>query len=96
MFGFYFAFMNLGIMIGGPFWGNLGDQGKKKLVVIIGYLIYGVNQALFGMGDVFGQWTLSGFRLLSGFGIAAATTIITSEIILLSDSNKQENKFSLN
>lgn len=89
MFGFYFAFMNLGIMIGGPFWGNLGDQGKKKLVVIIGYLIYGVNQALFGMGDVFGQWTLSVFRLLSGFGIAAATTIITSEIILLSDSKNR-------
>ncbi len=89
MFGFFFAFMNLGTMIGGPFWGNLGDAGKKKMVVILGFIIYGVNQALFGMGHIFDQWILSIFRLVSGFGIAAAITVISGEIIVVSDQGKR-------
>lgn len=89
MFGFFFAFMNIGTMFGGPFWGNLGDQGKKKFVVIIGFIIYGLNQMFFGMGQIFNQWFLSIFRFLSGFGIAAALTVIAGEIIVISPSDKR-------
>lgn len=84
MFGFFFAFMSLGTMLGGPFWGNLGDKGKKRMVVIAGLLIYAVNQALFGMGHVFDEWSLSLFRFLSGFGIAATFTVLGGEIIIVS------------
>ena len=87
MFGFFFSFMNLGMMIGGPFWGNLADHNKKKISLVIGIVIYAVMQVLFGMGHVFDQWSLSVFRLLSGFGMAAAFTILTGEMIVLSDTN---------
>lgn len=89
MFGFFFSFMNLGMMFGGPFWGNLADHNKKKISLIVGILIYGVMQILFGLGHVFDMWTLSAFRLISGFGIAAALTILTGEMIITSDKDKR-------
>ena len=67
---FFLFFMNLGMMFGGPFWGNLADHNKKKISLIVGILIYGVMQILFGLGHVFDMWTLSAFRLISGFGMA--------------------------
>lgn len=42
MFGFFFLFMNLGMMFGGLFWGNLVDYNKKKISLIIGIFIYGL------------------------------------------------------
>lgn len=89
MFGFFFSFMNLGMMFGGPFWGNLADHNKKKISLIIGILIYGLMQILFGLGHVFDMWTLSAFRLISGFGMASALTILTGEMIITSDKDKR-------
>lgn len=92
MFGFFFAFMNIGMLIGAPFWGSLGDSGKKRISVITGFTMYGVFQLLFGLGNFFGPWTLSLIRFFSGFGIAASFSIIISEIILLSDKeNRAQN-----
>ena len=56
MVGLYFSCMNLGIMLGGPFWGNLGDHGNKRKAVLIGLTLYAVGQVLFGMGDIFNPW----------------------------------------
>lgn len=89
MFGFFFAFMNLGLMVAAPIWGRLADNGKKRISVILGYSIYGLFQYLFGLSNVFGPWSLSLFRFLSGFGIAAAYTVLISEIIIISDTNKK-------
>lgn len=94
MIGLFFALMNFGTMMGGPFWGNLGDRGKKKKVVILGFTIYGLGQLLFGLGYVFNQYFLGVFRFASGFGIAAATTIIMSEIILVSPENKKSRNIA--
>nr|WIF89248.1 MFS transporter [Acholeplasma laidlawii] len=57
--------------------------------LIVGILIYGVMQILFGLGHVFDMWTLSSFRLISGFGMAAALTILTGEMIITSDKDKR-------
>jgi len=89
MFGFFFSFMNLGMMFGGPFWGNLADQNKKKVSLIIGILIYATMQLLFGMGHVFDQWSLSVFRFISGFGMSAAFTILVGDMIVASDRDKR-------
>lgn len=95
MFGFFFAFMNLGIMIGSPIWGSLADSGKKKVSVVSGFIIYGLFQYLFGFGNVFGPWTLSIIRFLSGVGIAASFTIIISEIIIISDHENRARNIAL-
>ncbi len=95
MFGFFFAFMNLGMMIGAPIWGSLADSGKKRLSVVLGFLIYGLFQMLFGLGTVFGPWTLSLIRFISGFGIAASFTVITSEIIIVSDKKIRARSIAL-
>lgn len=94
-FGFFFAFMNLGMMFGGPFWGNLGDSGKKRIVVTIGFLIYGVFQFLFGLGSFFSPLILSVIRFISGFGIAASFTVLAGEIIILSDVDKRARNIAL-
>lgn len=89
MFGFFFAFMNLGLMVAAPFWGNLADHGKKKISVVLGYVIYGSFQYLFGLSQFFGPWSLSVIRFLSGFGIAASFTILISEIMVISEDKKK-------
>ena len=94
MVGLYFSVMNTGTMFGGPFWGNLGDSGKKKISVILGFSLYGLGQILFGMGHIFGQWPLTIFRFMSGFGIAAASTIIMSEIIIGSTPNTRNRNIT--
>ncbi len=49
MFGLFFAAMNLGTFIMSPFWGNLGDVKKRKYIIAIGIVGYGISQLLFGM-----------------------------------------------
>ncbi|XFA98458.1 hypothetical protein ACAG96_06210 [Candidatus Izemoplasma sp. B36] len=48
MFGVFFATMSLGLMIGGPIWGTLGDRGKKKLYIVFGLVLYSIGQFGFG------------------------------------------------
>lgn len=95
MVGLHFSFMNLGIFLGGPFWGNLGDKGRRKEVIIIGYFIYAIGQVFYGLGEIyFNGWQLIIFRLLSGFGITAATTGIMSEIIKRSSKDRKTKNIS--
>lgn len=95
MFGFFFAFMNMGMLFGAPIWGSIADGGKKRFVVVLGYIIYGVFQLLFGLGSTFGPWTLSLIRFVSGFGIAAAYAVLPSEVILLSDKDKRAKNIAI-
>ncbi|NLN51011.1 MAG: MFS transporter [Acholeplasmataceae bacterium] len=92
MFGFFFAFMNLGMLFGAPFWGSLADSGRKRLAVTLGFSIYGIFQLLFGLGNIFGPWLLSLMRFFSGFGIAAAFAVLASEVIIISEKeNRAKN-----
>lgn len=80
MFGIFLATMSLGMMIGAPFWGNLGDRKNKKYIIITGLLLYALGQFMFGFFN--NAYILIVVRLISGFGIAASMTLITSELIL--------------
>lgn len=94
MVGLFFSLMNIGTMLGGPFWGNKGDTGKKRSSVLIGLIIYAVGQFLFGLGHLFNPVYLSFFRLLSGFGIAAAITLIISELIVISPEESRSKNIA--
>jgi len=79
-----FSLMSLGLMIGGPIWGVLGDQGKKKKYIVFGLLVYSFGQICFAyVGNA--SWMVL-FRFISGFGIVSAMTLLTSYLIELSDS----------
>lgn len=79
MFGVFFASMSFGLMIGGPIWGVLGDQGNQKRYIVIGLLLYSIGQ--FGFGYIDNAIGMVFFRLISGFGAVAAITLLTSILI---------------
>lgn len=79
MFGVFFAMMSLGMMIGAPIWGVIGDRGNKKISIIIGLVVYSVGQFFFAYsGD---QILMVVFRFISGLGVSAPLTLLTSEVI---------------
>jgi len=82
MFGVFFSAMSLGLMIGGPIWGVLGDQGKKKKYIVFGILVYSFGQVCFAYVGNASLMVL--FRFISGFGIVSAITLLTSYLIELS------------
>jgi len=87
MFGVFFASMSFGLMIGGPIWGTLGDQGQKKKYILIGLILYSIGQLFFGY--VGNQYVMIFFRFLSGIGAVAAITLLTSHIIELSSKDQR-------
>ncbi len=83
MFGVFFASMSFGLMIGGPIWGILGDNGKKKNFIVIGLVMYSIGQ--FGFGYAGNQYIMMFFRFFSGLGVVAASTLLISHIIEISE-----------
>lgn len=78
-FGLYFAAMSLGLLLGSPIWGVLGDKGHKRVYIFVGLLVYSVGQYAFAfVGDK--NWMIL-FRFLSGFGVSASITLIMSHLI---------------
>lgn len=76
MFGFYYATMSLGQMIGAPFWGSLGDTKKNGKLILYGLVIYSLSQIGFAFSH--NQYIMVLFRLTGGFGIAAPMTLFVS------------------
>ncbi len=74
MFGFFFSFMSLGIMVGSPIWGVLGDRYPKKPLIITGLLLYSVGQMGFVLFS--NPYAMTFFRFVSGFGVSASITLI--------------------
>jgi DHA1 family multidrug resistance protein-like MFS transporter len=87
MFGVYFSMMALGLMIGGPIFGHLGDQGKKKFWVFIGLILYSIGQ--FGFGFANDQIWMAIFRLIAGFGVIALHVLLISKLIEQTPKEKQ-------
>ena len=87
MFGIFFATMSFGLMLGGPLWGSLGDQGNKRKYIVIGLLVYGFGQYMFG--NVGNQYWMVFFRFVSGFGVAASAALLISVLICESDINNR-------
>ncbi|WP_168169725.1 MFS transporter [Candidatus Izimaplasma bacterium ZiA1] len=78
-FGIFFAMMSLGLAIGSPIFGILGDSFKKKYLIIIGLLLYSIGQ--FGFAYFENETAMIFFRLLSGFGVSAAITLLLTHLI---------------
>ncbi len=90
MFGVFFALMSAGLMIGAPIWGVLGDRGHKRFYAFFGLIAYSIGQI--GFAYVEQQMFMVFFRFLSGFGVAASVTLLTSSIVELSDKrNRAKN-----
>lgn len=87
MFGIFFATMAFGLMLGGPLWGSLGDQGNKRKYIVIGLLVYGFGQYMFG--NVGNQYWMVFFRFVSGFGVAASAALLISVLICESETNNR-------
>lgn len=87
MFGFFYATMSFGLMVGAPIWGIIADKGKKGLIMALGLLIYSIGQ--FGFGYSGNMYWMVFFRFLSGFGVAASMTLFVSHMIEVS---KPENR----
>jgi DHA1 family multidrug resistance protein-like MFS transporter len=78
-FGFYFAAMSLGLLIGAPIWGVLGDRGHKRTYIVAGLVVYAIGQYAFGfVGD---PNIMILFRFMSGFGVSASMTLLMSHLI---------------
>lgn len=87
MFGIFFATMSFGLMLGGPLWGSLGDQGNKRKYIVFGLLVYGFGQYMFGnVGNVY--WMVF-FRFVSGFGVAASSALLISVLICESEKDNR-------
>lgn len=80
MFGYFFAAMNLGLVLGSPLFGYLGDKHNRKFYVVFGMFMYGVFQAAFGL-ITFSPYLMILFRFGSGFFVSAPATIILAEVI---------------
>src|SRR5690554_649621 len=88
-FGIFFATMSFGMMLAAPIWGGFGDQGKRKLSIILGTIIYAVGQ----LGFVFSnnQYLMILFRLIAGLGIAAPMTLFIAMVISYSKEKRVRN-----
>ncbi len=92
MFGFFFAAMSLGMVVGAPFWGMLGDRGKKRWLVVLGLSIYSLAQGLFGMFTH--PLMLVAVRFLAGFGVSAHITLVLSHLIASSPTHSRTKYIS--
>lgn len=93
MFGVFFAMMALGLMIGSPIFGTLGDKHKKNRLIFYGLLVYSFGQAAFGVvGNM--VWMVF-FRFISGLGVAGIVTLLVTYIIEISDKDKRARNLAL-
>lgn len=77
-FGYFFAAMNLGILLTAPLWGAFGDTKNRKRMVCIGLIIYAIGQILFGLFD--NTFTIIIARFISGIGNGAIAVNMLSYI----------------
>jgi DHA1 family multidrug resistance protein-like MFS transporter len=78
-FGLYFASMSLGLLLGSPLWGYLGDHKDKRLFIGVGLVLYSFGQYMFAyIGNE--NWMIL-FRFLSGFFVSASITLLMSHLL---------------
>ncbi len=47
MFGFFFSAMSLGLLLGAPVWGVLGEGRRKRPFIVLGLIGYSIGQVMF-------------------------------------------------
>lgn len=86
-FGYYFALMSLGIVVGAMVCGFLSNKTSRKILTCIGFVGYALFQLLFGLVN-FNPYIVMIWRFFSGFFIAFPNTLF---IVFASDLlNKEE------
>ncbi len=90
MFGFFFSAMSLGMLIGAPIWGVLGDIRGKKFFILLGLIIYSFGQVMFAFFTQPVLMTLA--RFIAGFGVSAFITLMLSHLIGIAPL-KERTKF---
>ncbi|MDD3122393.1 MAG: MFS transporter [Candidatus Izemoplasmatales bacterium] len=93
MFGVFFAAMSLGLMIGGPIFGTLGDKFQKNKLIFWGLIVYSVGQASFGLVE--NMYLMTFFRVVSGLGVAGIVTLFVSYVIEISEKDKRAKNLAL-
>ena len=76
-FGFFFALMSLGQVIGALFWGFLSDKIGRKWLIVIGMLGYAMAQGFFGFINTWPLLILV-FRIMSGLFVSAPNALFIS------------------
>ncbi len=90
MFGFFFSFMSLGIVVGSLFWGVLGDRYKNRPLIVFGLLFYSIAQV--GFGTSVNPYVMTAFRFLAGFSVSASITLLLAYTIYHSpDEDRVKN-----
>ncbi len=93
MFGFFFSAMSLGLLLGAPLWGILGDRKQKRSFVVLGLLGYSFGQIMF-VTVTHPAW-MTFFRFFSGFSVSAAVTLLLSHVIALSPKLERAKYLSI-
>ncbi|MGI6781395.1 MAG: MFS transporter [Acholeplasmataceae bacterium] len=89
-FGIFYAAMQLGIFLTAPYWGNFGNRVKRKYVMMIGYIGYGIAQTLFAYFSTPG--TILFARFLAGFFSGA---IMSNAYAYIAEDEDFDNKKAL-
>ena len=93
MFGFFFSAMSLGLLVGAPIWGILGDSRSKKPFIVMGLLGYSLGQLLFVSTSNLVLMTF--FRFVSGFSVSASVTLFLAHVITLSPKEERTKYLSI-
>lgn len=79
-------------MIASPFGGRFADKFGKKIIIIIGLLLFSISEFIFAMGDTFSILLLS--RVLGGISAAFVMPGVNGMIGDLSTSEDRAKNFS--
>lgn len=89
-FGIFYAAMQLGIFLTAPYWGNFGNRIKRKYVMMIGYVGYGIAQTLFAYFST--PYTILLARFMAGLFSGA---IMSNAYAYISEDEDFKNKKSM-
>lgn len=86
-FGYYFAAMSFGLLVGAPLWGYLGDKGNKRVYIVVGLLVYSLGQYLFAFASDKNMMIV--WRFMSGLGVSASIPLLMSHLIAHSSFDRR-------
>jgi len=93
VYGFLIATFSFAQFIFSPIIGNLSDRFGRKNFIVIGLVIYGTGQILFGLADAI--WILFAARFLSGVGAAFVMPTILAYVGDITTVEERGNGMSL-
>ncbi len=91
--GILYALMSLSMFLFSPYWGNKVDDKGAKRYLVLGPLIYGIMQLLFGFGQ--SSLAMGLGRFLAGVFAACFIVALMQYINLISPTEKRAKNFGL-